>query len=68
MFAGSHYKVVLKDGKRTCACIDHRIRKHDCKHIRLLLKSLSIEEHPEKWRDATKRSVCKQAGVKTEST
>jgi hypothetical protein len=61
LFAGTHYRVELTDAKRKCQCVDHRIRKHDCKHIRLLLQSLGIANSPEKWLEATKRSVCEQA-------
>eukprot|EP00892_Ulva_mutabilis_P006976 jgi/Ulvmu1/4650/UM002_0381.1 len=50
---GKHYKIEFTGEKRSCQCPDHRIRKRDCKHIRLLLKSLCIENDPSSWKSAT---------------
>lgn len=58
---GRQYEVELSDTKRKCQCIDHRIRKHDCKHIKLLLRSLGIADTPEKWLEATKQRIRAQA-------
>jgi hypothetical protein len=59
--AGKHYKVVLSDSKRSCQCIDHRIRRHDCKHIRLMLQTLKIADKPQDWFSATQKLVKHQA-------
>jgi hypothetical protein len=64
--AGKHYKVELNDEKRKCQCVDHRIRRHDCKHIKLMLKMLGIEKKPQAWLRATQQLVKTQAqGVVT---
>ncbi len=39
---GTHYTVRLSDARRVCNCMDCRIRKRDCKHIRLLLAKLLV--------------------------
>lgn len=59
--AGKHYKVTMTDEKRTCQCVDHRIRKHDCKHIRLLLQTMGISDSPGEWFSAAQRLVTSQA-------
>lgn len=59
--AGKHYKVEFSDEKRKCACVDHRIRKHDCKHIRLMLQTLGVQDNPSDWYAAAKRLVQSQA-------
>lgn len=59
--AGKHYKVELTDKGRKCQCVDHRIRKHDCKHIRLMLKTLGVESKPEDWFVAAQQLVSAQA-------
>lgn len=38
----NHYYVRLRDEKHVCDCIDHKSRRHDCKHIRLILTSLGL--------------------------
>ena len=43
---GKHYKVELGSQRRRCACVDHRIRRHDCKHIRLMLCALVPSSSP----------------------
>ena len=57
LISGHHYKVELSDEKRKCQCVDHRCRKHDCKHIRLVLKSLGIEDSPLDWHSAVDKQV-----------
>lgn len=56
---GNHYKIKFSDGekKRSCTCLDHRFRRHDCKHIRLVLQQLGLDkdEEKEKWREAVMR-------------
>ena len=49
---GDPYVIKLNDIKRTCTCLDHRFRRHDCKHILLVLSQLEILEEPEKWHSA----------------
>ncbi|MEW5311885.1 MAG: hypothetical protein WDW38_003564 [Sanguina aurantia] len=39
---GSHYTVRLFDDRRSCECMDHRTRRHDCKHIRLILGAMGL--------------------------
>ncbi|KAG2446873.1 hypothetical protein HYH02_008029 [Chlamydomonas schloesseri] len=48
---GNTYQVVLSDAKRTCTCPDHRFRRHDCKHIKLVLAKLHIPRQPKRWRE-----------------
>ena len=52
---GTPYTVTLSDEKRSCQCVDHRIRKRDCKHIKLILKQLNCTETPNDWFDAVNR-------------
>jgi hypothetical protein len=59
--AGKHYKVIFSDTKRSCQCIDHRIRKHDCKHIRLMLQTLKVPDKPQDWFSAAQKLVTNQA-------
>lgn len=42
--------------------MDHRIRKRDCKHIRLVLQSLNVQNEPDNWKPATVALVDRQAG------
>ncbi|KAL4445856.1 hypothetical protein ABPG77_009055 [Micractinium sp. CCAP 211/92] len=49
---GNHYTITLKDDKHTCACLDYHFRRHNCKHIMLVLSQLGIEEQPQEWRSA----------------
>ena len=42
---GKHYVIFLSNERRRCQCPDHRIRQHDCKHIRLVLEQLGIASH-----------------------
>lgn len=53
--------MTMTDEKRTCQCVDHRIRKHDCKHIRLMLQTLGIPNSPAEWYAAAQRLVTSQA-------
>ncbi|GIL95975.1 hypothetical protein Vretimale_1896 [Volvox reticuliferus] len=46
---GNHYTVRLSDGRRSCQCMDCRVRKRDCKHIRLTLEKLQISDKPAQW-------------------
>ncbi len=34
----NHYTVTLSDDRHACQCVDFRIRKHECKHIRCALE------------------------------
>ena len=43
---GSHYTVTLKDEKHTCTCLDHRFRRHNCKHILAVCDGLGILQDP----------------------
>lgn len=61
--AGNHYKIDFTMTKRKCQCLDHRIRKRDCKHIRLVLKALNIDDEPDKWKHATASLVEQQAAA-----
>jgi hypothetical protein len=47
---GDPYTVALQDGKHTCTCLDHRFRRHDCKHILLVLRQLGKLDAPADWR------------------
>mmetsp|Transcript_2304 Transcript_2304/g.4688 ORF Transcript_2304/g.4688 Transcript_2304/m.4688 type:complete len:233 (-) Transcript_2304:289-987(-) len=40
---GKHYQVSLSAENQTCQCIDHRIRRHACKHIRLILEKIGLD-------------------------
>ena len=59
---GNKYEVLLSDEKRKCQCLDHRLRKRDCKHIKLVLKQLETSDDPENWFDAVNKMVAKQLG------
>ncbi|KIZ07553.1 hypothetical protein MNEG_0390 [Monoraphidium neglectum] len=60
---GDHYAVRFttrpEQGRRprTCECMDCRIRKHDCKHIRLILQQLGLDEPYQDWPQALERKV-----------
>lgn len=47
--AGNTYTVTLSNGKPHCSCPDHRFRRHDCKHIKLVLAKLRIQRRPKDW-------------------
>ncbi len=47
---GDPYTVALQDGKHTCTCLDHRFRRHNCKHILLVLRQLGKLDAPADWR------------------
>jgi len=59
---GTPYIVRLNNDKHGCTCLDHRFRRHNCKHICLVLQQLGIlddgdgvggKRHPqEAWRTA----------------
>ncbi|KAK9801344.1 hypothetical protein WJX73_007385 [Symbiochloris irregularis] len=49
---GKHYKVALQDEKQTCQCMDYRLRRHACKHIRLVLTQLGIVDAASEWHEA----------------
>ncbi|GIL42283.1 hypothetical protein Vafri_304 [Volvox africanus] len=48
---GNHYTVRLSDERRSCQCMDCRVRKRDCKHIRLILEKLQISDKPSQWHE-----------------
>ncbi|EIE27523.1 hypothetical protein COCSUDRAFT_64271 [Coccomyxa subellipsoidea C-169] len=52
-----HYTVTLSDDRHACQCVDSRIRKHECKHIRLVLTQLDIADNPSKWHEAVEAKV-----------
>eukprot|EP00879_Flechtneria_rotunda_P013620 GHRR01014226.1.p1 GENE.GHRR01014226.1~~GHRR01014226.1.p1 ORF type:complete len:214 (+),score=83.51 GHRR01014226.1:212-853(+) len=52
---GNHYVVKLIGHKRSCTCMDHRIRRRDCKHICLILKQLGVADEPQQWQQAIER-------------
>ena len=56
---GNPYTITLKDDKHHCTCPDHRFRRHNCKHICLVLSTLGTLEDPdpEAWRDGVERSL-----------
>ena len=58
---GNHYTVIVSDAARKCQCMDCRIRKRDCKHIKLILNSLGIADSPTQWRQVRVRCLCEQA-------
>ncbi|KAF6250584.1 hypothetical protein COO60DRAFT_796953 [Scenedesmus sp. NREL 46B-D3] len=54
---GNHYVVKLSDAQRSCTCMDHRMRRRDCKHIRLILEQLAVADAPQDWEQALQRMV-----------
>ncbi|CAL5223846.1 g6429 [Coccomyxa viridis] len=52
-----HYTVTLSDARHTCQCVDFRIRKHNCKHIRLVLTQLDIAHSPGDWKQAVEKKL-----------
>ena len=48
---GNHYVVTLQSDQELqgCQCVDHRVRKRNCKHIHMIWKSLGLG--PEQWRE-----------------
>lgn len=48
-FPVAEYTVTLSDAGCSCSCPDHHFRRHDCKHIKVILAKLHIVEEPEKW-------------------
>ncbi|PNW76622.1 hypothetical protein CHLRE_11g467743v5 [Chlamydomonas reinhardtii] len=52
---GNTYTVTLSNGKPHCSCPDHRFRRHDCKHIKLVLAKLRIQRRPKDWFEAVQR-------------
>ncbi|PNW76621.1 hypothetical protein CHLRE_11g467742v5 [Chlamydomonas reinhardtii] len=53
--SSSEYTVTLSDAGCSCSCPDHHFRRHDCKHIKVILAKLHIVEEPEKWAEAVTR-------------
>lgn len=52
------YTVTLNDEKHSCQCMDYRFRRHNCKHICLVLNRLGILEQPQAaWRQAVERRL-----------
>ena len=58
---GKNYEIVLTDDKRKCQCLDHRLRRRDCKHIKLVLRQLETADSPENWFEAVNKMISKQA-------
>ncbi|PSC67876.1 ring finger domain-containing [Micractinium conductrix] len=51
------YTISLNDTKHTCQCLDYRFRRHNCKHILLVLSQLGVEECPGEWRAAVEQRM-----------
>lgn len=47
---GDPYMITLNDTKHKCTCLDHRFRRHNCKHICLVLSELGVLDAPEDWK------------------
>lgn len=54
---GDPYTVTLSDEKHKCTCLDHRFRRHNCKHILLVLSLLGTLEDPSAWRPAVENKL-----------
>jgi len=54
---GDPYTVTLADEKHKCTCLDHRFRRHNCKHICLVLSQVGALETPTKWHSAVEASL-----------
>jgi len=54
---GDPYTVTLADEKHKCTCLDHRFRRHNCKHITLVLSEIGALEDPDAWKSAVERSL-----------
>ena len=54
---GDPYTVTLADEKHKCTCLDHRFRRHNCKHICLVLDQIGTLDDPSKWKGAVERSL-----------
>jgi len=54
---GDPYTVTLADEKHKCTCLDHRFRRHNCKHICLCLSQIGALENPTTWKGAVERSL-----------
>ncbi|KAG2427576.1 hypothetical protein HXX76_012230 [Chlamydomonas incerta] len=52
---GNIYTVTLSDAKSNCTCPDHRFRRRDCKHIKLVRAKLQIQRQPGNWFEAVQR-------------
>ncbi|CAG9463679.1 unnamed protein product [Pedinophyceae sp. YPF-701] len=59
VMARNHYKITLSDDGRKCECMDHRIRKRDCKHIHLTLRTLGLTPETDfaDWRGAVDKFI-----------
>jgi hypothetical protein len=54
---GTPYTVTLADEKHKCTCLDHRFRRHNCKHICLCLDQVGALEDPSTWKGAVECSL-----------
>ena len=54
---GDPYTVTLADEKHKCTCLDHRFRRHNCKHICLVLSQVEALEDPSTWHSAVERKL-----------
>lgn len=54
---GDPYTVTLADEKHKCTCLDHRFRRHNCKHICLVLSQVGALENPEMWHSAVEAQM-----------
>lgn len=51
---GNHYVLRMDGSKRSCTCMDYRFRRHDCKHIKLILQQLKLQSSSDgDWRQVS---------------
>jgi len=63
---GDPYTVTLSDEKHRCTCLDHRFRRHNCKHICLVLSQLNTLDNPAGWFAALQSQMDKLTQPKEE--
>jgi hypothetical protein len=54
---GDPYTVTLADEKHRCTCLDYRFRRHNCKHICLVLSQVGALDAPATWHAAVEGSL-----------
>eukprot|EP00877_Chromochloris_zofingiensis_P010513 jgi/Chrzof1/5715/Cz16g12240.t1 len=55
---GNHYVLRMDGSKRSCTCMDYRFRRHDCKHIKLILQQLKLQSSSDgDWRQAIEQQL-----------
>ncbi|KAK9833702.1 hypothetical protein WJX74_003212 [Apatococcus lobatus] len=65
---GRHYTVTLSTGKGSCQCVDFRIRKHACKHQRLIYDQLGEPPGSNNWHQAVEAQMQTMAVKQTKQT